>query len=202
MRKLSILSLVFIGLFLFNSCKSYNENEVKVVANNFLNAMHKPVDFKKMKANFNDFPFMSVHRIDEHSIRSIKEIDGEIIADVTTFFINSKDEKFTNDFLFKLKKVKETWKIVDSKGLSNIQSSYPNAYKFSQKSERLNDDLWDIETLIIVKKAKKELKDIEKDLKEMTIQNARANELIKKSDASAAEAQKAFEEFDAKNNKN
>lgn len=193
MRKLSILSLTFIGLFLFNSCKSYNENEIKVVSNNFLDAMHKSVDFKKMKANFNDFPFMSVHRVDEYSIRSIKEIDGEIIVDVTTFFINSKDEKFTNDFLFKLKKIDDSWKIIDSKGLSNIQGSYPDAYKFAQNKNLLNDDLWDVETLKQVKIAKKELKDIQKDLEEMATKNARVNELIKKSDASATEAKKAFD---------
>ncbi len=197
MKKLTILSFLFITSLLFNSCKPYNENEIKTTANNFLDAMHKPVDFKKMKANFNDFNFMSIPRVDEHKIRSIKEVEGEIIADVSTFFVTHNKEKITNDFLLKFKKIENVWKIVDSKGLASLEGFYPNAYKFAQKSNLLNDNLWDMEVLQIVKKTKKELTAIQESLEEMVEKNKKTNELVKRSDASAEEAKKAFQKIDS-----
>jgi len=200
MKKLSLICCLIITPLLFNACKSYNEDEIKIVTNNFLDGMHKPVDWEKMKENFHEFNFTSIPRADKHSINSIKEINGEIIADITTTFTDTRSKRFTNKFLLKFGKINEEWMIVDSKGVSNIENFEPNAYEFAEKSNLLNDDLWDVEVFKIVEKAKKELKDIQKGLKEMAIQNAKANEMVKKSDISAAKAHKAFEEFEAKNN--
>lgn len=157
MKKLSIFCVFIVITIQLTSCKSYNEEEIKDVANTFLDAMHKPVDFKTMTAHYKDFDFVSVPRADKHTINSIKEINNEILANVSTSFTNHRGKIFKNNFILKFEKIDDTWKIVNSYNLSNPKGMYPKVYKYALEKNLLKktDSLWDVDLLKTIKKAKK-----------------------------------------------
>ena len=150
-QKIIFLSLFLLALVLF-SC-SNDKEEIKTQTNEFLNAMHKPVDFKTIKKIYPNMSFYSVWRVDEHHIISISEQEEDVIVSVSTFFINSKEEKFTNDFLIKLQKVDGSWFIVNSKGITSINKT-DRAYALENKFIG-TVDLWDIELTMAIKDAVK-----------------------------------------------
>jgi len=205
MKKLSLIFILLITSTTLSSCKkSADKKEIKVITNTFAKAMQKPVNFKVMSQLYHNFPFMSVVRVDEYKIKSIEEKDGNYITDITTSLINSNEDKFTNNFLLKFGKIDDSWKIIDSKGLSNLKSFYSKEYDFALKTNLLKNEseLWGVELKSILMDAKKQIKEIKKGLKEMAELSAKANESVRKSDIAAAKAHKAFEEFEAKNKKN
>ena len=160
MKKLSFTLSLIITSLLFISCNSsFDEKEVRIVTNDFLQAMHKPADFKKMKELYPKFSFSSVPRVTEHSVTSINEENGKVTATIYTNYITSSNEKIPTNFALELRNVNEVWKITNSKGLSNFKSMYPNVFKYALENNYFteNDDLWDLELNTLMKKAKNEM---------------------------------------------
>ena len=160
MKSLILLSFLFIAPIQQNPGIN-SDNEIRTLVNEFVQAMHKPVDFKTMQALYLDFPFMSVVRVGAHEIKTIKEDGNAVMVEVHSYWNKSNGEKIINDFALKLKKTEGAWKIVNSKNLSNIKGFYPYAYEYAIANGMLkkSDDLWDMELHAIIKKAKKELGD-------------------------------------------
>ena len=157
MKQFIILCYFLASSMQANSCQQQSHDEIKAVVNEFVQAMHKPVKFKKMKEHYVDFPFYSVVRVDEHEITSIKKEGTAIIVEVHSFFVKHNGKKMENDFSLKLEKREGVWKIINSKKLSSIKGAYPQAYDYALKQGLINEkeDIWDVELHAIVKKAKK-----------------------------------------------
>ena len=153
MKKILCLNLLMLSLVLC-SCSNMDKEEIKKQTNEFLNAMHKPVDFKTIKKIYPNMSFYSVYRVDEHQVTSIKEENESVIVSVSTFFINSQEEKFTNDFLLKFENIEGVWQIVNSKGIISINKT-DYAYALENKFIKADADLWDIELTMAVKNAVK-----------------------------------------------
>ena len=151
-QKIIFLSLFLLALVLF-SC-SNDKEEIKTQTNEFLNAMHKPVDFKTIKKIYPNMSFYSVWRVDEHQILSVTEQDENVIVSVSTFFINSKEEKITNDFLLQFQKREDVWLIVNSKGITSINKT-DYAYAVENGFVNADDGLLDIELTTAIKNAVK-----------------------------------------------
>jgi len=152
MKKILCLNLLMLSLVLC-SCSNDRE-EIETQTNEFLKAMHNPVDFKTIKKIYPNMSFYSVWRVDEHQIISISEQDENIIVSVSTFFINSKEEKITNDFLLQFQKREDVWLIVNSKGITSINKT-DYAYAVENGFVNADDGLLDIELTTAIKNAVK-----------------------------------------------
>lgn len=204
MKKTSIFCLFIVISLQLTSCKkSYNEDEVNKTITEFLEAMKKPVDFKKMKESYVDFSFHSVPSVSKYEIKSLNKENGVVIAKIATTY-KKRARVSTVDFTLKLTKIDGVWKITNSKGMPNIKLVYPKAYKYALENNlfKISDSLWDMELNSVIQDARSKIEEfntIQKSLQEMVDKNAKANELVKKSDATAEKAKKAFDKFDNKN---
>lgn len=143
------------------SCKnSYDEVAVNKTLSEFLDAMKKPVDFKKMKEHYIGYSFHSVPTVGEYTIESINQENDDIIVNVSTTYKN-RARVYNTDFILKLKEVDGNWKIIDSKGMSNFKMMFPEAYNYAINNKLFDvnsNDKWDLEMDKIIKKADKEAK--------------------------------------------
>ena len=166
MKKLSLLLIILTVLV---SCKntdekpkniqqeavteSINEDEIKVFANQFLELLHGKIDFKKMKEMYVDMPRFNIWGIDGYTVEGVEQIDDELIV---TSIVESRDSDIEGNsiVLLKLKKIDGELKIIDSKGLASF-FDYEIARAIENNTIQENDDLWDVEKIIAIKKAKK-----------------------------------------------
>jgi len=167
------LSLVIIVLTILVSCKNtednsnnneqvtvtvhkkepINEDEIKAVANKFLEFLHGKINFKEIKKMYVDLPYFSIWGIDNHTVDSIQEVGEEVLVTAT---INSRDpeeDDNSSTLLLKFIKIDGEWKIINSKGLGTFRAN-EMAYAIENNFIDENDNLWDVETLIAIKKSK------------------------------------------------
>ncbi len=160
--KKTIIAL-FVIAFIITSCKnSYDEAAVNKTLTEFLDAMKKPVDFKKMKEHYVGFSFHSVPTVGEYTIESINQENDDVIVNVATTY-KKRARFYKTDFILKLNEVDGEWKITDSKGMSNFKMMFPEAYNYAINNKLFDvnsNDKWDLEMDKIIKQAVKDIKNI------------------------------------------
>ncbi|MEM7106381.1 MAG: hypothetical protein AAF502_24855 [Bacteroidota bacterium] len=159
MKNLMIIFVCLLTSFQLIGCNNSDGAAMEVV-NEFIEAMYKPVDFKKISDLYQNFPFSAVPKVDGHEINSIEKENGAVIAIVQTYWTKSDGTKIENNFRLSLEMVEDTWKIINSMGLSRANTAEPSAYDFGLKQGLIEnpDDMWDIELYNAIKKAKAEMK--------------------------------------------
>ena len=159
MKALLIILAVSFSSTNLQSCGD-SDDAVRAVIDEFVEAMYKPVNFSKMKELYRDFAFTNVVRADAHEIKSLSKENGAVIANIHSHFEKNDGTKVENEFLLKLEEQGDTWKIVNSKGLSRASSAEPSAYDYGVQNGLIKDaeNMWDVELLEAVKNAKTEMR--------------------------------------------
>jgi len=167
MKKLSLLIIV---LTLLVSCKntednsnnkqqeaiteSINEDEIKAVANQFLELVHGKINFNKMKEMYLDMPRFMVWGIDGHAVEGVDQVDDAVIVTATIDSRDPEEVGNSSTLLLKLKKFDGDWKIINTKGLANFREN-EMAYAIENNFIQENDDLWDVDKMMAIKKSKR-----------------------------------------------
>ena len=155
-----IIPLVIMTVITISCKNSYDVVAVNKTLTEFLDAMKKPVDFKKMKEHYVGFSFHSVPTVGEYTIESINQENDNVIVNVATTY-KKRARIYNTDFILKLNEVDGVWKITDSKGMSNFKMMFPEAYNYAINNKLFDvnsNDKWDLEMDKIIKKADKEAK--------------------------------------------
>ncbi len=134
MKKLiAIASFLYLSLLIISCSQESKETEATVLE--FLEAMKAPVDFKKIKSLYKDFPLYNVPRVDQYNIQSTnKNEDNTFQTTINTSYTSSDGKKSEQLVLLTLQKENGQWIITDSKGLLDPKSSHKEAFSLGIKT--------------------------------------------------------------------
>jgi len=124
--QLCILTILFISA----SCNSSINTEAKELVTNFMEAYKAPMKRGEMSQYYKSFLFKNIYLVSEYEIINFKNVSNDKI----NVNIETKVSGEAKSLRLILEKENDIWKITDSKGISNMVTSYAKEFGFGIKA--------------------------------------------------------------------